>query len=103
VGAEDAGERGVELLRDAEGRLVQLAAGFVDRRLDPPPLAGDLVTGDCRSIRGGLEQVHHQPCRAHPEAGGDRVAREGRLVPAGLGGVRIVLGHRVRVDGQFVS
>src|SRR5207247_8404884 len=42
VRAEDAGKRGVELLFDAPGRVLELAARLLERRQDPSPFAGDL-------------------------------------------------------------
>jgi len=69
VRAEDAGKRGVELLLDAKGGILELAAGLLERRQDPAPFAGDLITRDRRGIGSRLEQVHHEPRRAHSDAG----------------------------------
>ncbi len=44
--AEDAGERGVELFLDAKGGVLELAAGLLERRQNPAPFAGDLITRD---------------------------------------------------------
>jgi hypothetical protein len=101
VRAEDAGKRGVELLLDATGRIFERAAGLLERCQDPVPFAGDLIRRDRRGIGSRLEQVHHEPRWAHPDAGGDRGAREGRGIALALNEVRIVLGHgRVCIEGH---
>src|SRR6266403_1828646 len=50
VRAEDAGKRSVELLLDAKGGILELAAGLLERRQDPAPFAGDLITRDRRGL-----------------------------------------------------
>jgi len=50
VRAEDAGKRGVELLLDAKGGFLELAAGLLERRQYPAPFADDLITRDRRGI-----------------------------------------------------
>jgi hypothetical protein len=91
--AEDAGERGVELFLDANGGLLELAARLLERREDTAPLAVDLIVHDRRGIGNRFEQVHHEPGRAHPDARGDRGAREGRRVAAGLNDGRVLWDH----------
>src|SRR5690348_16980865 len=89
---EDSRKRGIELLFDTQGGILELATGLLERREDPAPFAGDLITRDRRGIGSRLEHFHHEPRRTHPDAGGDRGAREGR----GVAAVRIVLGHGIR-------
>jgi hypothetical protein len=104
VRTEDAGKRGVELLLDAKGRILERAAGLLERCQYPVPFAGDLITRDRRGMGSRLEQVNHEPRGAHPDAGGDPGAREGRGVAVGLNDVRIVLGHgRLCIDGLGLS